>query len=73
MCNTQCTAILKTGPNKGRQCGNYAKSGSDLCGVHQRCVRNNQVVPLPLAVGVPVVDEKAEPPKKGVRKWFCGL
>ncbi len=87
MCEGQCGAILKTGPNKGQQCCNYSTKGKGLCGVHQRSARKNRVVPLPVMYvvhGFPV-----EPPphitllvkddreidevseKKGLRRWMC--
>lgn len=53
MCEGQCGAILKTGPNKGQQCGNYSTKGKGLCGVHQRSGRKNKVVPLPVMYVVP--------------------
>ncbi len=31
----KCTAIVKTGPNKGNRCCNYIKK-DDWCGIHQR-------------------------------------
>lgn len=78
MCEGQCQAILKTGPNKGKQCGNYATKCKGLCGVHQRSARKNKVVPLPVmyvATGIPVETPKEnlemEKEKSGMRRWLC--
>lgn len=78
MCAGQCVAILKTGPNKGNQCGNYSTKGKDLCGIHQRSARKNQVVPLPamyVVTGVPVEQQSQHdedvPERKGLRRWMC--
>jgi len=78
MCNGQCQAILKTGPNKGNQCGNYATNSSGLCGVHQRSARKNKVLPLPVmyvVIGTPVETPIAElemaHEKSRVRRWLC--
>jgi hypothetical protein len=80
MCDEQCGAILKTGPNKGKQCGNYSTKGKGLCGIHQRSARKNKVAPLPtmyVIIGPGEVahfdfaqDEESSE-KKGIRRWMC--
>jgi hypothetical protein len=86
MCEGQCGAILKTGPNKGQRCGNYSTKGKGLCGVHQRSARKNKVVPLPVMYvvpGFPVEQYLHQTPlvkddcemevseKNGLRRWMC--
>lgn len=45
----QCRAILKTGANKGRRCGNYNNdSNNGLCSLHLRSSKKNKVHPLPI-------------------------
>jgi hypothetical protein len=80
MSEGQCQAILKTGPNKGRQCGNYSTKCQGLCAMHQRSVCKNKVVPLFIVTGVPV-EVPVETPKEyfdmekersgGMRRWLC--
>lgn len=76
MCEGQCQAILKTGPNKGRQCGNYSTKCQGLCAMHQRNAGKNKVVPLFIVTGVPVETPKEdfEMEKErsgGMRRWLC--
>src|SRR3989338_9326851 len=61
----KCFCIVASGPHKGSQCSNQAKSGSKFCGVHKNCIMDltrqpSQARQSPLARQPPQVHESAE-------------